>query len=403
MKGLLRAAAAGRTGAPKKRVVASSSETESSTTKTAETAGASCIEMGTTTTTNGGSTITPLLTSIALDLPTPSSSSTSSSALPSNQSRPFPDVTVVRRVISPEDDVELAKFLRGEKREWSWTQLRGRRVMKLGGDVTSRGLEEIEPLPPVLHRIARRIAERFFVDEDVGGEECVTDGNDVKTRQLGGLSSDQQEHGRNKIMMKKIPNHVLVNDYQPGDGIMHHEDGPLYHPVVAILSLQSCVRFEFVRKEETTSTSDEVSQNSEIERTDEDASLRRKKNRLLEIDSLDAYHAKSTRTKKPENSDSSLVSIPLPARSLLVFRGKAYTDWKHGIAFTRFDNISDQEYKEHVLLEGDGRDEDGDSPLKTDELGESEYFREQNVMKRGTRISLTFRYVPPAKIDEVEG
>lgn len=32
-------------------------------------------------------------------------------------------------------------------------------------------------------------------------------------------------------------NHVLVNEYQPGQGIMAHQDGPLYTPAVAILSL----------------------------------------------------------------------------------------------------------------------------------------------------------------------
>ncbi|KAI9812135.1 MAG: hypothetical protein M1827_004801 [Pycnora praestabilis] len=33
------------------------------------------------------------------------------------------------------------------------------------------------------------------------------------------------------------PNHVLVNEYQPGQGIMAHEDGAAYHPVVATVSL----------------------------------------------------------------------------------------------------------------------------------------------------------------------
>lgn len=33
------------------------------------------------------------------------------------------------------------------------------------------------------------------------------------------------------------PNHVLVNQYQPGEGIMPHTDGPLYHDCVVILSL----------------------------------------------------------------------------------------------------------------------------------------------------------------------
>mmetsp|Transcript_568 Transcript_568/g.964 ORF Transcript_568/g.964 Transcript_568/m.964 type:complete len:269 (-) Transcript_568:62-868(-) len=35
------------------------------------------------------------------------------------------------------------------------------------------------------------------------------------------------------------PNHVLINEYQPGEGIMHHTDGPLYLDKVVIISLGS--------------------------------------------------------------------------------------------------------------------------------------------------------------------
>ena len=37
----------------------------------------------------------------------------------------------------------------------------------------------------------------------------------------------------------KIPNHVLINEYLPGQGIMPHLDGPLYSPVVVNVSLCS--------------------------------------------------------------------------------------------------------------------------------------------------------------------
>ncbi|KAI9844195.1 MAG: hypothetical protein M1838_002298 [Thelocarpon superellum] len=33
------------------------------------------------------------------------------------------------------------------------------------------------------------------------------------------------------------PNHVLINEYQPGQGIMPHEDGAAYFPLVATVSL----------------------------------------------------------------------------------------------------------------------------------------------------------------------
>lgn len=46
----------------------------------------------------------------------------------------------------------------------------------------------------------------------------------------------------------QLPNHVLINAYQPGEGIMPHEDGPLYRPAVAILSLEHPAVVRFARK-----------------------------------------------------------------------------------------------------------------------------------------------------------
>ncbi|KAF2503206.1 hypothetical protein BU16DRAFT_449042 [Lophium mytilinum] len=42
----------------------------------------------------------------------------------------------------------------------------------------------------------------------------------------------------------KAPNHVLINEYKPGEGIMAHEDGPAYAPVVATVSLGGAVMLE---------------------------------------------------------------------------------------------------------------------------------------------------------------
>ncbi|KAJ0810448.1 putative alpha-ketoglutarate-dependent dioxygenase AlkB [Helianthus annuus] len=40
-------------------------------------------------------------------------------------------------------------------------------------------------------------------------------------------------------------NHVLINEYLPNQGIMPHQDGPAYYPVVAILSIGSPVVMDF--------------------------------------------------------------------------------------------------------------------------------------------------------------
>lgn len=44
------------------------------------------------------------------------------------------------------------------------------------------------------------------------------------------------------------PNHVLLNEYQPGQGILSHTDGPLYASRTATLSLLSSVLVEFTQR-----------------------------------------------------------------------------------------------------------------------------------------------------------
>ena len=48
----------------------------------------------------------------------------------------------------------------------------------------------------------------------------------------------------------KRPNHVLVNEYNPGEGIMPHEDGAAYHPVVATVSLGAAIVLDIYEKGE---------------------------------------------------------------------------------------------------------------------------------------------------------
>eukprot|EP00040_Diaphanoeca_grandis_P029057 m.169216 g.169216 ORF g.169216 m.169216 type:complete len:318 (-) comp31557_c0_seq1:186-1139(-) len=44
---------------------------------------------------------------------------------------------------------------------------------------------------------------------------------------------------------KHAPNHVLLNEYKRGQGIAPHQDGPLYEPMVAILSLSGPAMLQF--------------------------------------------------------------------------------------------------------------------------------------------------------------
>lgn len=84
-----------------------------------------------------------------------------------------------------------------------------------------------------------------------------------------------------------LPNHCLMNDYEPGMGLNAHQDGPLYVPRVAILSLSSGCLFEF-------------------------CSLA---------------------------SDDVVMSCYVPARSLLVFDQDAYLKVRHRVPFSRLDKI----------------------------------------------------------------
>ena len=40
-------------------------------------------------------------------------------------------------------------------------------------------------------------------------------------------------------------NHVLVNEYRPGNGILPHLDGPLFYPVISTISLGSSITLDF--------------------------------------------------------------------------------------------------------------------------------------------------------------
>ncbi|KAL9039118.1 MAG: hypothetical protein Q9180_002723, partial [Flavoplaca navasiana] len=44
------------------------------------------------------------------------------------------------------------------------------------------------------------------------------------------------------------PNHCLINEYMPGQGIHPHEDGMAYHPVVATVSLGAPIVLDVYRK-----------------------------------------------------------------------------------------------------------------------------------------------------------
>jgi alkylated DNA repair protein alkB homolog 6 len=125
------------------------------------------------------------------------------------------------------------------------------------------------------------------------------------------------------------PNHVLINEYLPGQGIMHHTDGPKYLDRVVILSLGSSTVMSF-----------------------------RPRLSAEEIGSISL-----------EESLAQSMSLFLNPGSLLFFTDEAYHNYLHGIEARNFDDLS----LEQNLL---------NSPVL-----------DETVVDREKRISFTIRHL----------
>lgn len=136
-------------------------------------------------------------------------------------------------------------------------------------------------------------------------------------------------------------NHCLLNEYLPGQGIMPHEDGAAYHPVVATVSLGGMLVLDVYEKPSHDSRKGD---GSETEGT---------------------YPRKAWR-------------ILQEPRSLLVTTGAAYTDTLHGIAEIKEDVDLNESTVANWSLLGAGKQAVEDAEGKNE---------------RSTRLSLTFRDV----------
>ncbi|KAF2432028.1 hypothetical protein EJ08DRAFT_732783 [Tothia fuscella] len=130
----------------------------------------------------------------------------------------------------------------------------------------------------------------------------------------------------------KSANHVLINEYKPGEGIMPHEDGGAYAHVVATISLGASIV-------------------------------------------LDIYDKRGDGDVENENEKGVRRRILQEPGSLLVTTGEAYTSLLHGI---------------EEIERDEGLGEDGVVNWKL--LGDKSKF-EGGVNERGTRVSLTYRDV----------
>lgn len=189
-----------------------------------------------------------------------------------------------------EESYLLQQVYRSPKTKW--TQLSGRRLQNWGGLPHPKGMLG-ERLPDWLQTYCEKISS------------------------LGTFSG-------------KTANHVLVNEYKPGEGIMPHEDGPLYHPTVTTISLGSHTLLDFYTPLSST----------------EGAALQTAESRFL-------------------------FSLLVRPRSLLILQDEMYQRLLHGIQGREQDTLTEKV----VNLSAAGA-----------QLGEE--------LNRGTRVSLTIRHVP---------
>lgn len=99
-----------------------------------------------------------------------------------------------------------------------WTLLTHRRLLSLPSTLTGPARDTLlaAPLPIYLQPTVARLRETTFFESSP----------------------------------HKVPNHVLINEYKPGEGIMPHEDGPAYSSITATISLGSHTVLEIYKKNE---------------------------------------------------------------------------------------------------------------------------------------------------------
>lgn len=171
-----------------------------------------------------------------------------SSSLEAYRVGTLPSLFVLPDFISEALETQLLSNITASKAKWQ--KVKGRCLQEWGGTLSKRGALIPAPFPSWLQAVVDSVSRATGIYGD------------------------------------RPANHVLVNKYEPGEGILPHEDGPCYCPAVAILSVGAPTVMRFVAK----------------------------------------------RTDDPQDGGGRVVaSVLLPPRSLLVFKDEAYTECLHGI------------------------------------------------------------------------
>ncbi|XP_033211180.1 alpha-ketoglutarate-dependent dioxygenase alkB homolog 6 [Belonocnema kinseyi] len=124
-----------------------------------------------------------------------------------------PSAFYIPNFITEEEEQEIIKLVNKAPLP-KWTQLSHRRLQNWGGIPHPKGMIA-EEIPSWLKKYVDKVSELNVFEES------------------------------------KKPNHVLINEYLPGQGIMAHSDGPLFHPIVSTISCGSHTLLDFYERLDT--------------------------------------------------------------------------------------------------------------------------------------------------------
>ncbi|KAF8064327.1 hypothetical protein FPV67DRAFT_1504516 [Lyophyllum atratum] len=230
--------------------------------------------------------------------------------------------------VTPDEERYLLRKIT-ETPQQKWKQLANRRLQLWGGEITSNNVLFTQTMPPFLG-----------VYPDI-----IT-----RLKDTGVFASSP--HGG--------PNHVILNEYLPGQGIMPHEDGPTYHPVVATISLGSHSLFHYYQYKPT-----------DDQQWDGTAVPRNQGGRTID--------------------PTPVLTLFLEPRSLVISRGHMYTSHLHGIREISEDRISRSDITKPPTVTDLNVHIANWEMLSGKEA--KKVMQEGGVLQRGVRYSLTCRDV----------
>ncbi|KAI0830326.1 hypothetical protein BC628DRAFT_998536 [Trametes gibbosa] len=241
--------------------------------------------------------------------------------------------------ITEEEEEYLIRKIHDAPQPW-WKRLANRRLQIWGGDLTAKKALIPQDLPAFVNQYPNIVS---------------------RIRETGVFKTSA--HGQ--------PNHILMNEYAPGQGIMMiqpHEDGPAYHPVVATLSLSSHTVFHYYKYKSDDQDSDR----------DAPAQSEQSAGTTTAIGPMLAAGAGRPIDPRP------VLSLLLEPRSLVITTSSLYAAHLHGIEELLEDKFVEDGRPPHVrianydMLRG-----------KT----ERDAVASGGILERGMRYSLTCRDV----------